>query len=235
LKKETLNRTALLLFTHTAQEEAERKSLLPGAGKRQLKRVAEALIRHAQATASQSTLPLFTIYGPEQKGHTFGERLANAAEAVFEAGYEQLIILGNDCPALSPALLQQAAQQLANEPIVLGPATDGGLYLIGLRRASYRRSLFLALPWQSPELLAAWGEYAQTVNSSLLLLEPCADVDDTADFIHLLHHLPRLSPLRQRLLSIVASFLPVRTGHIFYFPSFFLHSRSGLRAPPVAA
>jgi hypothetical protein len=70
----------------------------------------------------------------------------------FAAGYGSILIIGSDCPGVSPALLEEAFRQLESFPVVLGPAADGGYYLLGMNH--FVESLFRNKPWSTPAVLA---------------------------------------------------------------------------------
>ncbi|MCK6695026.1 MAG: TIGR04282 family arsenosugar biosynthesis glycosyltransferase, partial [Thermoanaerobaculia bacterium] len=69
-----------------------------------------------------------------QTGHDLGERMENAFRQAFASGAGKVVIIGCDCPDLNGVLLQEAFQRLNEADFVLGPATDGGYYLLGMRQ-----------------------------------------------------------------------------------------------------
>jgi hypothetical protein len=89
----------------------------------------------------------FKIWLREQEGQDLGARMAHA----FQAGFKDacpIVLIGTDCPALNEQDLLEALQVLnSGHDAVLGPAEDGGYYLIGLQQA--RPSLFKEIPWGS--------------------------------------------------------------------------------------
>lgn len=115
-----------------------------------------------------------------------GERLHRAFTQGFAQGDQAVVIIGADCPTLTPALFAQAFAALAQKEMVLGPALDGGYYLVGLTQPV--PSLFSDIPWGSGEVLAATLRQAKTLNLSPLFLEPLADVDRPKDLRHIDHH-----------------------------------------------
>jgi hypothetical protein len=125
--------TAILFFSRTPAAESRAKRWLPGKARRN-RRLSEWLIAHSREQARLSGLPVVWISEREQRGDDFGARFSDAIGQVFAQGYEAVICIGNDSPGLRPAHLQEAARQLQAQPLVLGPATDGGVYLLGLRR-----------------------------------------------------------------------------------------------------
>ncbi len=89
---------------------------------------------------------------PQGEGN-LGERMARAFACAWREGFTRVVLVGADCPALSVEILQNAFLALADHDLVLGPATDGGYYLIGLTRSA--PELFSNQPWGDGGLLAA--------------------------------------------------------------------------------
>ena len=213
-------------------EEATVKVFDPRVGKKGNGAIARKMIRHTAAIARKSRLPVITCFSTEQSGDNFGERLANAIEATFAQGYTHIIAIGNDCPAISVSLLQDAAQQLEAGNLVLGPALDGGVYLIGMTTATYDRARFIALPWQQENLQPGWAQYADELQNEVTWLIRQADIDHAEDFRKVLLALPTPDRLRQQLLSILAS---SQTTHIQApkpIQATFLSKALLLRGPP---
>lgn len=202
--------TAVLIFTRTASEEAAHKTFVQNAGKNSNRNIAAGLIDHTIATAKKANLPVLIHDSMAQHAPTFGENLADAVEAVFKCGYHSVIVIGNDSPELKARTLLEANRQLAEHPLVLGPATDGGVYLIGLQRAAYQRRAFLKLPWETAALQDAWETYLPQV--VVRWLEPLRDLDHSADFKAFLTRLPKWNLLKGLFESILAS---LRTELIF--------------------
>src|SRR4051812_5150712 len=69
-----------------------------------------------------------------QSGGDLGERMSSSFAETFRNGASAVVIIGSDCPELSPEILHAAFDKLSDHAVVLGPATDGGYYLIGLRQ-----------------------------------------------------------------------------------------------------
>ncbi len=224
--------TALLVFSRTASCEAAVKTFDRQAGRRGNQTIARRLIRQTLATAQRSHLPVFIHYDRQPARGPFGERLAGALEAVFEQGYANVIALGNDCPDVSASLLLETSRRLEKGPLVLGPARDGGVYLIGIHRAAYQRQAFVDLPWETGQLQAGWAQYLAAMPVAIDWLEPFDDIDRAGDFKALLARLPRWSRLRQQLISILASFFPAAAGN-GHFPDLPANIRPhSLRGPP---
>jgi uncharacterized protein len=124
-----------------------------------------------------------------QRGANLGERLFHAAEDFFAAGYEAMCLINSDSPTLPPAVLQDAVEALRapGDRIVLGPADDGGYYLIGLKHAHQR--LFQDIAWSTPTVLASTLDRAREIGLECRLLPSWYDVDDAASLRHLCQEL----------------------------------------------
>ena len=169
--------TAILFFSRTPSAEARCKTLAP----QRNEAVVETLIQHTVSRAEKTGLPLYRCFTPDQVGVSFGERLANAMETVYAQGHEAVIVIGNDSPGLTTGDLLSAAQTLQNGHLVLGPARDGGVYLIGMTAAAYRREAFVELAWETPQLQAAFQHYLRTAQVAARFLVPRIDIDSAAD------------------------------------------------------
>lgn len=113
-----------------------------------------------------------------------GQRMARIARRVL-AGGEWPIIVGTDCPALTPHHLRLAAHQLRRHDVVFHPAADGGYVLIGLRCFDPR--LFEALPWDTAAVMAASRARLRELGWAWWEGETLHDIDTAQD----LSYLPR--------------------------------------------
>ena len=118
-----------------------------------------------------------------QQGGDLGDRMRAALEAVFMDGVEKAILIGTDCPELAAATIARAVDRLDGSDLVLGPAHDGGYYLIGLhaRARHVMPRLFETMPWGTDRVLRETCDRAESLRCSMALLEPLADVDRPED------------------------------------------------------
>jgi len=137
-------------------------------------------VRFTGATAEQ----MKTLYGTdleyrEQGEGDLGKRLKLAISDGFLAGARMVIVIGTDCPTLSPDHLRAAQNALVEADVVLGPALDGGYYLVGLRLA--QSELFDGIAWSTDSVLKQTLEAAGRRELSVHLLQTLADIDRPED------------------------------------------------------
>lgn len=122
----------------------------------------------------ESTFPGMTLVA--QEGADLGARMATALSSFLDQGYERAALIGSDIPDLPLELIEQAFRVLNSSALVLGPATDGGYYLIG--ETHHCPDLFDAIPWSSDQVLPLTMEKAQALGIKTELLAEWEDLDD---------------------------------------------------------
>ena len=114
-----------------------------------------------------------------QIGNDLGERMYYAMKDLFDAGFTKVLIIGSDCFELKTEILEEAIIMLDQNPSVLGPAIDGGYYLLGL--TSLIPDLFFNKEWSSEKVAQQTMDDFVRLGISYDLLEELNDVDDTTD------------------------------------------------------
>jgi rSAM/selenodomain-associated transferase 1 len=137
-----------------------------------------------------------------QRGDDLGQRMAHVFEDSFRLGMESVVIVGSDLPDLPSRLLRDALDALRGHEAraVLGPASDGGYYLIGLNRP--QPALFDRIEWSTERVMAQTREAATTLGFEVVLLDEWNDVDDAADLSRLMRDAPESSATRTRAWSV---------------------------------
>jgi hypothetical protein len=136
-----------------------------------------------------------------QRGVTLGERLAAVFADLFAAGAGAVVAVNSDSPAIPVEYLEQAFSTMDAQRLVVGPAADGGYYLIGLDRETWRRQgealieLLMSSPMSSPSLLAFTHRAARARGIQVVQLPLWVDVDEPGG-VRLLERLNGTSPLR---------------------------------------
>jgi rSAM/selenodomain-associated transferase 1 len=174
--------------------------LVPPLSPAEAARLSACFIRDATeniaAAAQQAALEGYVAYSPPDAEAEFallladgtgllpsrrnglGASLYDAAEDLLAAGYGSTCLVNSDSPTLPTSLLVDAARALSlpGDRIVLGPAEDGGYYLIGLKQAHAR--LFEDVAWSTPLVFAQTVERAREIGLEPLVLPMWYDVDD---------------------------------------------------------
>jgi hypothetical protein len=170
----------LIVFTRYPESGKAKTRLIPALGATGAAELHRQMAEHtlAQVRNLRSHLPLtieirFTggdlaqmsawlgtdlEYGQQGTGD-LGDRLSQAFLSAFDRGFRSVVMIGTDCPALDKSVLITALQQLQHHELVLGPAADGGYYLIGLRQ--YHPELFQGIAWSSDRVFAQTCTIAQ--------------------------------------------------------------------------
>lgn len=117
-----------------------------------------------------------------QSDGDLGARLIDALQQGFNAGLQRIVIVGSDCPQLGTAHITEAFTRLQTHDVVIGPATDGGYYLIGLN--ILQTALFEDIPWGGDRVFAVTKAIAHQQNLSIALLTALSDIDRPED-LHL--------------------------------------------------
>ncbi|RIV70899.1 TIGR04282 family arsenosugar biosynthesis glycosyltransferase [Flagellimonas aequoris] len=108
-----------------------------------------------------------------QVGKDLGERMLNAFKEGFQAGFDQVIIIGSDMYHLAQKDLEEAFRQLKNHDYVVGPAEDGGYYLLGMKQLNEK--LFQNKAWGTNTVLASTLKDIE--GTKIALLDERNDVD----------------------------------------------------------
>jgi uncharacterized protein len=128
-----------------------------------------------------------------QPGRGLGEALAAAFASHFADGFEQVVLIGSDTPDLPASLLQAAAARLKHHAdVAIGPAADGGYYLLGL--AALQPGLFDAIDWSTDRVYAQTLQRASALGLRISELPVWADVDTPADLARLAADLQLAEP-----------------------------------------
>jgi uncharacterized protein len=121
-----------------------------------------------------------------QRGVNFADRLHAVAHDLAALGFDRTIIASSDSPHLPAERVREAFTALDHADVVLGPATDGGYYLIGFHATPAPPDLFRGITMSTARVLADTVQRAESMHMRVHLLPPTFDVDEPTD-------LPRLA------------------------------------------
>lgn len=113
-----------------------------------------------------------------QYGETLGDRMKSFFDEGFEKGYKRIVIIGSDCPDLNEEDLNNAFTQLKNNDAVIGPANDGGYYLLGM---SKKVDLFKDKVWSTESVFDDTLQDFEKNKMSFKILEEKVDLDTFED------------------------------------------------------
>lgn len=112
-----------------------------------------------------------------------GRRLSRVFEGGFDSGLSRLVVIGSDSPTLPPDELDAAFEALRTVDVAIGPASDGGYYLVGLHARAWprARSLFRNVPWSTSAVFAATTAQAAAAELEVRVLRAWYDIDRPDD------------------------------------------------------
>ena len=114
-----------------------------------------------------------------QRGADLGERMNNAVAEIFSIGYDSACIIGTDCFELSQQIVKDAFQKLETSDVVVGPAKDGGYYLLGMNK--FMPTLFQGKEWSTSNVLAQTLSDLERTRTTFAKLPELNDVDEASD------------------------------------------------------
>jgi len=179
--------------------DADVDLILPGDQERGLRQVVEPVIGRSRRIR---VVPVF--------GDGFGARLICAIAGVQALGYAPVVAIPGDVAELRPRHLHRAFALLGDGvPVVLGPARDGGLYLLGLCVPPMK--LLRKVPWRSRTVRATVESNIRELGYERVILDPLADVDHPKGLRELHRRLMRRQPDHE-LVHLLSQAAEARTG-----------------------
>mgnify|MGYP000852599344 FL=1 len=115
----------------------------------------------------------------QEGGNDLGVRMHNAFKLAFEKGYDSVVLIGSDCLELSTNDIEEAFFSLEKKDVIVGPAKDGGYYLLGMNKLYHQ--LFENKTWSSENVLLDTLLDIENLNLTYQLLDTLSDVDYEQD------------------------------------------------------
>ncbi len=188
---------ALIIFVRNPEKGKVKTRLAATIGEERALSIYLELLTHTHTIAAAADADKFIFYADEvrvddcwvgarfskelQGDYDLGRKMKEAFSIVFEKGYQQAIIIGSDCLELSTAIIEEAFEVLKQKDIVLGPAADGGYYLLGMTKLV--ALIFENKEWSTETVFNQTVEDLQRENISYSALITLTDVDTEADWI----------------------------------------------------
>ncbi|MCB9282849.1 MAG: TIGR04282 family arsenosugar biosynthesis glycosyltransferase [Lewinellaceae bacterium] len=193
---------ALILFIKNPRLGKVKTRLAATMGAEKALRVYEAMLAHTRKVALQIPVDRYLYYSDfidhqdnwsrahfhkkVQRGENLGARMAHAFSEVLDE-HERAILIGSDIPQINPSILKEAFERLSTHDFVIGPAQDGGYYLLGMR--SFEPTVFLGIAWSAPTVFNKTIDIIQRLDKSFHCLPTLSDVDEEEDWDRLKKYL----------------------------------------------
>lgn len=114
-----------------------------------------------------------------QKGDSLGQKMSNAFEELFEKGFASSCIIGTDCPYINEQSIEEAFVELSTADFVIGPAKDGGYYLLGMNQ--FEPNLFTEIEWSTDNVFQKTVLKIQDLKKTYSALATLSDIDNEDD------------------------------------------------------
>ena len=188
-----MNKKALIIFTRNPELGKCKTRLAKGIGNQNALDIYKYLLQHTANISQKVNADIYVFYSENinsddlwdnnffikklQSGNDLGERMQNAFEEVFNYNHEKAIIIGSDLLDLNENIVEDAFKKLDNHDISIGPAEDGGYYLLGMKQS--HSEVFKIKNWGTDTV------YNQTLsklnNKSVYVLKTLNDIDNVED------------------------------------------------------
>ena len=191
------SRDLLLIFTKNPEPGRVKTRLAVDIGDQNALKLYRYLLQHTMEVTKKLPQEKWVFYSDEipqkdiweekyfskklQQGKELGERMQNAFAEAFQQNYQKVIIIGSDLYDLQTGDLKQAFKKLDESDVVIGPARDGGYYLLGMK--SPHNALFQNKKWSTASVLE--DSLANLKDKKVILLEERNDIDCVADIPNL--------------------------------------------------
>jgi rSAM/selenodomain-associated transferase 1 len=139
----------------------------------------DKIVFYSDAIDLMDIWPNATFLKALQEGNDLGEKMKNAFRRGFETGYSSICIIGTDCPELSTEVIEEGFDELNSVDAVVGPARDGGYYLLGMNKIHV--DIFDHKNWGTDTVLQATIDDFEALNLLYVKLEPLHDIDTEDD------------------------------------------------------
>ncbi len=192
---ESNNTSLLLVFTRNATLGKVKTRLAASIGDADALSVHKALMQQTIENVIQCACDKVVYYSEDidahdlfskngfrqevQSGTDLGSRMKNAFTAEFSHFYTSIVIIGTDCPDIDETCISHAFKQLEDNDFVLGPALDGGYYLLGL--SAMHAELFEGIAWSTSSVLSDTINIAQRLSLSIAFTSEKCDIDTFED------------------------------------------------------
>lgn len=187
-------KNALILFQKNAEIGKVKTRLAATIGDENALSIFQYLVKYTLKIAEKTDADKFLFYSDyidsgvvlpdnfkkmQQNGSDLGERMSNAFKNIFYLGYENVIIIGTDCYELNEVIINTAFNKLSTLDFVLGPANDGGYYLLGMKKST--EILFKNKDWSTASVAYETLKDIESMQMTCFETERLNDIDTEQD------------------------------------------------------
>lgn len=186
---------ALIIFVKDPVPGKVKTRLIPAVGEETATAIYKTLLSHTERVCSEVQSDRFVFYADEvvkddiwrenlyikkaQQGGDLGERMSAAFHELFNEAYKRIVIIGSDCPELTAVHIREAFEFLKWGDAVIGPAFDGGYYLLGLR--VFIEEVFMDKSWSTDSVFAGTISDFEKLGLNYKVLDSLHDLDRPED------------------------------------------------------
>lgn len=194
-----MTKQALLIFTKNPEPGKVKTRLAATLGNAKALSIYRQLLEHTASITNYLPIDKFIFYSvyvehadlwdakhyhkEVQRGKDLGEKMDNAFATAFQMVYDRVVIIGTDCPELNAGIIMNAFAYLNNHDVVIGPAEDGGYYLLGMKR--HYTLLFKNINWSTENVFDETITICKKNNINYSFLPVLHDIDEEKDLIYL--------------------------------------------------
>ena len=187
-----MKKNALIIFVRNPELGKVKTRLAAQVGKEKALEIYIRLLQHTKEVALQTHCEKFVFATESLKDETWkgfkteyqvegdlGVKMLDAFDHLLKKNYEKVVIIGSDCPGLLSNHINNAFAELNNFDVVLGPAKDGGYYLLGMKKL--HSAIFSGKNWSTDTVFIDTVKSIKALNLTFYQLETLADVDEEKD------------------------------------------------------
>jgi rSAM/selenodomain-associated transferase 1 len=193
--EEFMIKQALLIFTKNPEAGKVKTRLAATIGNEAALAVYKQLLSHTVEITNYLLVDKFVFYSNHidhediwvndcyfkevQAGAGLGERMKNAFTSIFQKDYNKIVIIGTDCPGINAGIIMNAFAYLDSHDVVIGPAEDGGYYLLGMKQLY--PELFENVNWSTSTVFDETTIKCAKLGLNCYLLPVLKDIDEEKD------------------------------------------------------
>ena len=198
-----LNDRCLLFFVKNPERGKVKSRLAAVIGNDSAVSVYKNIVDRMLSTLKEGTFPLYICFSPKnaqkpvknwlgreyryipQNGKDLGERMRNGFTEAFEMGFKKVVLIGSDIPDLALEFIEEAFITLNKSDAVIGPAFDGGYYLIGFKDKTFSPQVFEGIAWGTQNVFDETVKKLKRFRRAVHTLPYQRDIDTAEDLNYL--------------------------------------------------